>query len=467
MMVNKVRLGYVVMLVLLLWFMPTVAYADGGGGLDGGFTVVDDSTPPAKVTDMAVISRSDTSLTLAWTAPGDDDLSGTASQYEIRYSTSAIDAEAAWEAATVVSGPPTPQVAASSETFTVTGLSSGTRYYFALKTADEVPNWPDLSNSPLGITSDSVAPPQFSYDPEYPEFAGQTPLGGSIDASGITTNPVTAESFDGLLTMTLDKGTAALTRYGIPLAWIGMYKVKSVPAPPEDAYVVSLMYELQPSGATFDPPVILTFSYDPGHLPEGVDEEDLVISHYDKSIGEWTNFDTVVDTEAKTVTAGVNHFSPIAAFVYRPIASSPIFEYSALDISPGQVDTGEAVTISILTANTGDKLGQGVVTLKINDRVEVTKKVTLAAGTSKPISFTTVKNTAGSYSVAVNGLIGSFIVKEKRGLPIVHAEPLLPAGPILPLVTTTPINWYLIGGIIFALVVVGLVSFLLVRRRAH
>jgi len=467
-MMNKVKLlGYVVILALLLWLMPAVAYADGGGGLDGGFTVVeDDNTPPARVTDMAVISRSDTSLTLAWTAPGDDGLSGTASQYNIRYSTSVIDAEAAWDAATVVSAPPTPQAADSGETFTVTGLSSGTRYYFALKTADEVPNWSDLSNSPLGITSDTTALPQFSLEPEYQEFAGQTPLVGSIDASGVVTNPVTAESFDKLLTLTLDKGTAALTRYGVPLGWVGMYNLKSIPAPPEAAYIVSLMYELQPSGATFDPPIILTYSYDPGHLPEGVDGEDLVVSHYDASIGEWTNFNTVVDTENNIITVQISHFSPIAMFVYRPVASSPVFEYSALEVSPSQVGTGEAVTINILAANTGDKLGQCVVTLKMNDRVEVTKKVTLAAGTSKPISFTTTKNTAGSYSVVVNGLTGSFVVKEKKGLPVVHAEPLLPAGPIVPS-ATIPVNWYLIGGIILALVVVSLVSFLLVRRRAH
>ena len=51
-----------------------------------------------------------------------------------------------------------------------------------------------------------------------------------------------------------------------------------------------------------------------------------------------------------------------------------------------------------------------MVTLKINGKVEATKYVTLAAGTSKPVSFTPVKNTAGSYSVFVCGLSGSFTV---------------------------------------------------------
>jgi hypothetical protein len=40
----------------------------------------------------------------------------------------------------------------SAETFTVTGLFPDTTYYFALKAADEVPNWSGISNSPSGTT---------------------------------------------------------------------------------------------------------------------------------------------------------------------------------------------------------------------------------------------------------------------------------------------------------------------------
>jgi len=466
-MVNKTRLTRLsyVALLLLLWFVPTAAYADGGSGLDGGFTVVE-NTPPAKVSDLAVESRSDTSLTLTWTAPGDDGLSGTASQYDIRYSTSVIDTEAAWEAAAVVSDPPTPQPAASSEAFTVAGLNPGTRYYCALKTADEMPNWSDLSNSPLGITSESAISYSSTYEPEYTYFAGQTSLLDKINPSGVITQSVTADSFDGILTLAIDKGTAALTRNGTPLRWIGIYEVKDVPSPPKTAYVVSLMHELQPAGATFDPPATLSYSYDPGHVPEDADEEELVFASYDSSTGEWVNLGGVVDTEANIITAKVSHFSPLAAFVYRPIMTPAVFEYSALDISPSQVDIGEAVTISILVANVGDEPGQCVVVLEINGEVGATRNVTLAAGTSKPISFTTIRNTTGTYSVAVSGLLGSFMVKETPGLPIVHAEPLIPGEPIVP-PPVTPINWYLIGGVIAALVVTGLTTFFLTKRWAH
>lgn len=97
------------------------------------------------------------SITLNWTAPGDDGSVGTASQYDIRYSTSTIT-DANWATATQVTGEPAPKAAGLGETFTVTGLASSTKYYFAIKTADEASNWSPISNIASATTSDTVAP---------------------------------------------------------------------------------------------------------------------------------------------------------------------------------------------------------------------------------------------------------------------------------------------------------------------
>ena len=104
-----------------------------------------DTTPPSAITDLTASSPTPDSITLTWTAPGDDGNVGTASQYDIRYSTSPID-EGNWDSATQLDGEPTPSPAGTEEIFTVTGLSTDTTYYFAMKTADEVPNWSELSN---------------------------------------------------------------------------------------------------------------------------------------------------------------------------------------------------------------------------------------------------------------------------------------------------------------------------------
>ena len=117
-----------------------------------------ESYAPSIVADLSAGSATESSITLAWTAPGDDGSVGTASQYDIRYSTSPITG-ANWASATQVSGEPTPQVAGSSESFVVTGLTAGTTYYFAIMTADEVPNWSGLSNVVGHSTASDITPP--------------------------------------------------------------------------------------------------------------------------------------------------------------------------------------------------------------------------------------------------------------------------------------------------------------------
>ena len=117
------------------------------GTLGGG----PDITPPSAITDLATSNPTPDSITLTWTAPGDDGDAGTARQYDIRYSTSPID-EGNWDDATQVVGEMPPKLAGSAESFVVTGLSPGTTYYFAIKTSDEVPNWSGLSNVASGTT---------------------------------------------------------------------------------------------------------------------------------------------------------------------------------------------------------------------------------------------------------------------------------------------------------------------------
>ena len=112
-----------------------------------------DTTPPADVTDLVASNPTASSIDLAWTAPGDDGTQGTASQYDIRYSTSMIT-NTNWGAATHCIGEPSPNPVGTTESFAVTGLSPNTEYYFALKTADEVPNWSEISNSPSATTKE-------------------------------------------------------------------------------------------------------------------------------------------------------------------------------------------------------------------------------------------------------------------------------------------------------------------------
>lgn len=105
----------------------------------------DDTTPPAEVSDLDLDAVEEFSVTLTWTAVGDDGHEGRASTYDIRYSTMPINAQS-WDIALRAEGEPAPQAGGAVETFTIEGLQDGTRYYFALKVADEAPNWSGISN---------------------------------------------------------------------------------------------------------------------------------------------------------------------------------------------------------------------------------------------------------------------------------------------------------------------------------
>ncbi len=168
---------------------PTVVHAWSVSSLSS------DTTAPAAVTNLAAGSPTATSITLSWTSPGDDSSTGTADSYDIRYSTSTIT-EANWASATQVTGEPTPAVAGTNQSMTVSGLSGSTTYYFAMKTSDEVPNVSSLSNvaSATTSTSDSIAPAAVT------DLATSSPTNSTITLSwtspGDDGSSGTASSYD-------------------------------------------------------------------------------------------------------------------------------------------------------------------------------------------------------------------------------------------------------------------------------
>jgi len=410
-------------------------------------TVVD-TTPPAKVTDLAVTSPTYTSLTLTWTAPGDDGNLGTATEYDIRYSTSTIT-EDNWDSATLCEDVPAPQPAGSDETFTVTGLNSGTRYYFGLKTADEVPNCSELSNIASGVTSSyGVGPPPGA--PSYylkVNFIGEV-ASFKISGAGILEEAVTLVSPDGVWTLEIAKGTKVLTADGKRATSIVAEEATGL-TPPSGGTIIGAI-DFTPAGITFSPPAILRGQFKSAKLPDDVSS--VVVAYYTPETG-WTELDTEWDRtdDLVTVSAEIRHFTPFAAIYY--LLAPPAFSIGNLSISPSQCEPGQEITVTVTVANTGGTAGDYTVELKIDDVSEASESLSLAPGASQTVGFTVKRFEASRYQVDVNGLTGTFEVKEK---------------PVTPVVPTPrePINWWLIGAIIGAVVLAaGLVYFFLIRKR--
>jgi len=332
----------------------------------------------------------------------------------------------------------------------------------------------ETTELPLSVTIREAAPtpPPPTIETNIFGIEGSFP----ISSTGIIQQTIEVTSADGKLTITIPKDTKALDKDGKPLSILTSAVEPSPPPPPKDAHIMGLAYDFGPDRATFDPPITLTFSYDPDALPEGVAEEDLVLAYYDEGAGEWVELDCVVDTVNNIITASVPHFTTFAIIgTVRPpeeeevvppeeeevvppeeeevvLPAPAAFSVSHLSISRLEVEPGESLTITVLVANTGGESGSYTVVLKIDGIKEAEETVTIAAGESLDVSFSVTKEEAGSYTVTVDGLSGSFTV-----VPVV--APPAPPG----------INWALIGGIIGGVVVVAglLYYFLVFRRRAY
>lgn len=114
-----------------------------------------DETAPDVVTDLIVSYVTSNSAVLSWIAPGDDRDIGTATSYDIRYSSSRLST-LNWYAATQINNEPQPQIAGANQTVTVNGLDANATYHFAMKTYDEVENVSAISNIVNGTTLELV-----------------------------------------------------------------------------------------------------------------------------------------------------------------------------------------------------------------------------------------------------------------------------------------------------------------------
>jgi hypothetical protein len=301
---------------------------------------------------------------------------------------------------------------------------------------------PNTAVPTFSITFVLLPPPPPPPPPPPIVVPGITDITGFITPEGVIIEAVTTESFDGLAQLIINEGTIGLVN-GEPIAEISMTEMEDPPPPPAHSSVIGLAYDFGPDGATFNPPITLTITYDPALIPAGVAEENLVIAWWHAETGEWVNLDSVVDPVTNTITATVSHFTTFTVLAYIHPA---VITTTDLLITPEEVDIGETVNISVLVTNTGNLTGNYTVTLKIDNVVVDTANVTLTGRASQRITFAVTRDAAGTYTVNVNGLSGTFIVKAPP-----EVEP--------------PINWALIGGIIVAIVVAGLLIFFFFRRR--
>jgi len=114
-------------------------------------TTLQEALRPGPITDLSAASVSSDAFDLTWTAPAEDGYTGgAASRYDVRHHLESIT-ESNWSSATPVDCTLDPGEPGTEEHLRVEGLHGASNYHFAVKTADEVPNWSEVSNDAFAV----------------------------------------------------------------------------------------------------------------------------------------------------------------------------------------------------------------------------------------------------------------------------------------------------------------------------
>jgi subtilisin family serine protease len=110
-----------------------------------------DHVAPGRIANLAAAALDTATISLSWTATGDDTTSGTATRYELCVSTSPVDSTNFTASATDTLG--APLAAGSPEAGSAGGLAPATTYHLALRAVDDFGNPGPISNVATATTA--------------------------------------------------------------------------------------------------------------------------------------------------------------------------------------------------------------------------------------------------------------------------------------------------------------------------
>jgi len=182
---------------------------------------------------------------------------------------------------------------------------------------------------------------EVTYDPNAPLAPEVFTESASLTTSstGVVLESVMVRTDDKVGAVTIQEGTIARDSAGNPLTEVTCTKVAPAevpPAPPGTTIAVAL--RCGPAGATFDPPVLLTYTLSAeewARIEEGVTPK---VMWYNPESGEWQEIAATVNPATRTITAEVSHFS-IYALVWT--APETVAAGAEGTVTPGGEPAGE------------------------------------------------------------------------------------------------------------------------------
>lgn len=116
-----------------------------------------DDVPPARIADLRITNMAGDGVSLSWTAPGGDQMTGKAMRYDLRYSGYPLT-DGTWENAVPVDDPPAPEAPGTQQTYRLSGVDPGVAAYIGIKAIDGNGNAAPLSNIVEPSNADFVPP---------------------------------------------------------------------------------------------------------------------------------------------------------------------------------------------------------------------------------------------------------------------------------------------------------------------
>ena len=292
-----------------------------------------------------------------------------------------------------LSGSPATLTSPGTFTANLTSLNPSTTYHYrSIAAGNGTAYGQDMtfttSNSSSGSSGGSSSGGGGGGGPPPAPTPGGTDLTDKLNPNGALISDVAAPSEDGVASVTIPAGTIGFTSFGFRLTQITVIPMTNPPAPPADTSAVGLVYDFGPNGTYFSQQVFITISYDPTRLPEGVDEASLYIAWFNPPTQEWIKLDSTVDLVHHTITAGTKHFTAFSAFAP---SKPPKFILSKFNINPTQINTGEAINVSVTLENLGDLTGSYPISLLVNEETVDSKTVKLNGHTEQIVTFITTQ----------------------------------------------------------------------------
>jgi hypothetical protein len=148
----------------------------------------------------------------------------------------------------------------------------------------------------------------------------------AVNKQGVLQQNASASSLDGGVTIHIPQNATLLGSANNPLTNISITPIAPPADPPADYHILKT-FDFKPDGATFNPGITITISFNPSDVPAG---KTVVIAFYNVATGSWEFTPGTINAD-NTASFTVTHFSAYS-FMYNGAAKTNVAMWAGIGI---------------------------------------------------------------------------------------------------------------------------------------